>query len=128
MVDFNSEAAFSADKFHINNLLSIQRHAYAIDSLEKYERLKMQGASAPSNIVKASIKALFRQVKANFKAVDKENYKEVLELLESSELKSYMEAFDKIDDWLNESGTIRFVRIKNYDPSDPLAEDEAFGL
>lgn len=128
MVDFNSEAAFTADKFHINNLLSIQRHAYAIDSLEKYERLKFQNAQAPNNVVKASIKALFRQVKANFKAVDKEKCEQVSKLLESSELKHYMEAFDIIDDWLNESGTIRFVRIRNYDPSDPLAEDEAFGL
>jgi len=128
MVDFNSEAAFSADKFHINNLLSIQRHAYAIDSLEKYDRLKLQNTQAPNNIVKASIKALFRQVKANFKAVDKDNCIKCEELLKGKDLDNYLAAFDLIDFWLNESGTIRFVRIKNYDPSNPIAEDEAFGL
>lgn len=128
LVDFNNEAILSADKFHVNNMLSIQRHAFVIDALEKYERSQYQNANTPNNIVKSSIYSLFRQIRSNFNKVNPEKAKEVLELLKSKNYDKMLEAFYLIDDWLFDSGATQFVRIKDYDPTDPLAEDEAFGL
>lgn len=128
MVDFNNEAILSADKFHVNNMLSIQRHAFVIDALESYEKLKFANANAPNNVVKSAIYSLYRQVRSNFNKVSPDKSKQVTKLLESSEFKKYIEAFYLIDDWLFESGATQFVRIKDYDVTDPLAEDEAFGL
>lgn len=128
MVDFNNEAILSADKFHVNNMLSIQRHAFVIDALENYEKLKYANANAPNNVVKSAIYSLYRQVRSNFKRVSRDKSEEVSQLLETSEFKNYMKAFYLIDDWLFDSGATQFVRIKDYDPTDPLAEDEAFGL
>lgn len=128
MVEFNNEAILSADKFHINNVLSIQRHAYVIDALEKYERLKFQNANSPAHIVKSAIYSLYRQVRSNLRKVNIEEAKKIESLLKTKEFDNFLEAWEMIDDWLFDSGATQFVRIKDYDPTDPLAEDEAFGL
>jgi len=129
MVDFDNEAIFSADKYHINNLLSVQRHAFVIDALEKYDKLKFQtGSKAPSHVVRASINALFRQVRSNFIRTDKEKCEAVNELLKSNDFEKTMEAFYMIDDWLAEKGATLFIRIRNYDITNPFEVDEARGL
>jgi len=128
LVDFNNEAILSADKFHVNNMLSIQRHAFVIDALEKYERLKFQNATASGHIVKSAIYSLYRQVRSNLRKVNIEQSEKIELLLNSKSYESYIEAYYLIDDWLFDSGATQFVRIKDYDPTDPLAEDEAFGL
>jgi len=128
MVDFNNEAILSADKFHVNNMLSIQRHAFVIDALEKYERVKFQNANSPSHIVKSAIYSLYRQIRSNLRKVNVEQAEKIELLLNSKSFESFLEAFYLIDDWLFDSGATQFVRIKDYDPTDPLAEDEAFGL
>jgi len=128
MVDFNNEAILSADKFHVNNMLSIQRHAFVIDALEKYERVKFQNANSPNHIVKSAIYSLYRQVRSNLRKVNLEQAEKIELLLNSKSYESYIEAYYLIDDWLFDSGATQFVRIKDYDPTDPLAEDEAFGL
>ena len=128
LVDFNNEAILSTDKYNYNNLLCVEKRQGVIDAFGRYERIKLQGTNAPDNVVRATIKELYRQIRSNFKKIDPDNEQKVRGLIFTHKMKEMEEAFEIIDEWLFESGATQFVRIKNYDSSNPLEEDEAFGL
>ena len=128
MVDFNNEAILSTDKYNVNNLLSVEKRQGVVDAFGRYDRVKFQGTKAPDNVLRATIKELYRQVRSNFKKTNPEAEIKVRKLILTNKLEEMEKGFDLIDEWLFESGTTQFVRIKTYNPSDPIAEDEAFGL
>jgi hypothetical protein len=128
-LNINNEAVFSSDKFHTNTIISIQRHVEVVDSFYEYEKLKFRGSSSPPFVLKAKILALFRQVRVNIKKLDPELFDRISSLISNTEdLGKMIEAYDLIDEWLYDGGVTQFVRPRTFDPNNPLAEDEAFGI
>lgn len=133
MVDFNSENILVTDKSNLVSVMILEKVYYIIDSLEKYDRLKFSNASAPTYIVKASIKALYNTCMANLKNTDKTRYEAVLLLLapledKKTEYNNFIKVWEILGDYLYSSGVIKFINKKKYDSSDPFDEMRAKGL
>ena len=73
MVDFDNETTITVDRSKIITVLILQRHSYTIDSIEKLDRLKLGGSNPPTSIARASIRALFNQIKGTIKKYNNEN-------------------------------------------------------
>ena len=131
MVDFNNETTVGTPAAEIVRVLILQRRNDAIESVEAYLRAIGKRQAGELYEVRARLHSLFLELQAGLKRrVEPGDYDTLRTIIVSpeSELKDLVEAFEFMNEWLDNLRIIRVDIKKEYDSSKVTDEDQEKGL
>ena len=128
-IDINNNKTVTSSPTELLKINILIKRQEALDVIEKYYEYDYSGAQPPEHKVRAKIKTLFNFVRASFKRDKTENeYNAFLRLMDDKDIKKVLEAFEQLDDWMDEKKLIRFDNVRSYDSTNVEIENEAKSL
>lgn len=132
MVDFNAPQTISQPRKDVLDILILQTRDAVIQSIGNYEQIKYANGSSNNlnnSKVNSKIKELWYNISAQFKRKkSKEEFNKIKELIFSKKVEDNIEAFEIINDWLDEQQITKFDTKKVYDTYNIEKENEVNDL
>lgn len=132
MVNFNNETTVTKAKSEILVMIIIELRHYVLQALEQHNENKYRNINVMTDhTVKSRIMTLYYMIRASMKDDIRDNNKEYTDFktnIKSNDFDKLISAFEYMEEYLHKNDIINFTSKKNYDPSNPIAEDEAKGI
>lgn len=129
MVDFNNDATIATPAADVVRILILQRRDYYIEATEAYEKLAIMNATADISVVKARVRALYRELYAALKrTMSQEDFRILNTRIQSTEFKDIDAAYEQMAEWLDKTNLIRIDTKRQYDTTIVTEEDAEKGL
>lgn len=91
-------------------------HSAVVTAIEGYRILKSQSGSAPTFYIKARLGSLFFYIKAMIrKDMEDEEFKNLVEKINSNDINKVLSAFNQITYWLYEKGITKIDNKRGFD-------------
>lgn len=129
MVNFNNETTITRAPKNILEILIIEKRKYFLDALEQYYKDKFNNIQVSNSIIRARLITLFLDIKTSFSRSRKpEEAQELQELVYSKSTDDLLEAFDKINLFLDNKKLLQWDSMRTYDPGSVEEENDFHGL
>lgn len=129
MVDFNNETTISTPAVDIVRVLILQKRENVMEAIEDYRKKTSLGYAESTNIIQARLNTFFlenEQLLTN--RLTKEEFKEVVDNLESKDLKTLEKIFRLMNKALYDIRLTKIDTKKEYDQTDIELDNRENGL
>lgn len=128
MID-NKDINIASPPSEILKIIIIERRKEVIESIEAYNKVVFTNAQAPINIVRARVFSLFLEIQGALKrSLEPDEYKLMMLDIQKGKPPELIEAFIKINEWLDFKKIIRVDTIERYDSTRVEIENIAKGV
>lgn len=133
IVDFNLIEDVSLPMTDVLKFSILNRRAYVVECMNEYDKVAPHKKGVPTHIIRASLIALFREVRASI-LKDYTKQKKLSEFLELEKgIKSHdydllEKSFNIIDEYLHAKSVTKYDTNTRYDKTSTTTEDKQRGL
>ena len=105
MVDFNSGETVATPAVDVKRILMLQDRQYLKEAIGAYKKSEYAGMATENHVIRSRLYELFLEVRAGIKRhLNKDDYAQLIDYVNSNEIREVLQAYEIIDDWLDHIG------------------------